>query len=149
MKIEQYNKEITDELMDLLLEADPNGTAVTGYLENSLILVALEKASIVGIAIVVLDYNHAELKNIAVKQIYRGIGIAKRLIFEAKILAKDNGAASLKVGTGNSSLGQLALYQKCGFRIQSIKTDFFLSYPEPIFENGIQCLDMVVLEVDL
>ena len=64
---------------------------------------------------------------------------------EIKVLAKKMGATELLVGTGNSSLSQLGLYQKCGFRMSYIKAGFFASYPEPIYENGIQCLDMVVL----
>jgi hypothetical protein len=58
-------------------------------------------------------------------------------------------AKALWVGTGNSSLSQLALYQKCGFRIREIESGFFESYPEPIVENGIRCIDMVRLRVDL
>lgn len=60
--------------------------------------------------------------------------------------AKSKGYKTIEVGTGNSSIGQLALYQKCGFRITGIDMDFFIKhYPEEIFENGIQCRDMVRL----
>ncbi|MFT6735800.1 MAG: hypothetical protein ACJAS9_004014, partial [Polaribacter sp.] len=38
------------------------------------------------------------------------------MIEESKRLAKQSGAKIIEVGTGNSSLSQLALYQKCGFR---------------------------------
>jgi N-acetylglutamate synthase-like GNAT family acetyltransferase len=149
MKIEHYKKAVTNELMDLLLMADPDENAVKKYLKDSLVLVALEKASIAGVAIIVFGNDQVELKNIAVKEVYQGKGIAKLLISEAKRAAKNSGATSLIVCTGNSSLSQLALYQKCGFRMQSIHSDFFLSYPEPIFENGIQCLDMVALSTEL
>jgi len=71
------------------------------------------------------------------------------MIDEVKLLAKESGAKALEVGTGNSSLSQLVLYQKCGFRLHSIESDFFDSYPEPIFENGILCIDMVRLRVEL
>lgn len=53
------------------------------------------------------------------------------------------------VGTANSSIGNLAFYQKCGFRLCGIRRDFFLSYPQPIWENGIRALDMVMFERDL
>lgn len=55
------------------------------------------------------------------------------------------GAHALMIGTGNSSLAQLRLYQRLGFRIVSIVPDFFANYPEPIYENGILCRDMVRL----
>lgn len=57
------------------------------------------------------------------------------------------GFETVEIGTGNSSIDQLAFYQKCGFRIAAIDPDFFIRhYPEPIFENGIQCRDMIRLE---
>ncbi len=60
------------------------------------------------------------------------------------------GYKTLEVCTGNSSIGQLALYQKCGFRMSGIERDFFIKhYHEPIFENGIQCRDRVRLTQEL
>ena len=56
----------------------------------------------------------------------------------------------LEVGTGNAGIGQLALYQRCGFSIESIEKDYFVRhYPEPIYENGIECRDMVRLRMEL
>ncbi|MCA9766887.1 MAG: hypothetical protein KC455_10775 [Carnobacterium sp.] len=57
---------------------------------------------------------------------------------------------STRLGTGNSSIGQLALYQKYHFRIIGIDTNFFTKYyTSNIFENGIQCMDMIRLSQDL
>ncbi len=57
---------------------------------------------------------------------------------------------TIEIGTGNSSIGQLALYQKCGFRIIGVDMDFFVKhYPAQIFENGIQYRDTVRLSQDL
>ena len=39
--------------------------------------------------------------------------------------------------------------QESGFRMQYIEPDYFSNYPEAIYENGIQCLDQVVLRVEL
>lgn len=56
----------------------------------------------------------------------------------------------LMIGTGNSSINQLALYQKCGFRVIGVERDFFINnYDEPIFENGIQCVDMIRLSIEI
>lgn len=53
--------------------------------------------------------------------------------------AKLHNFKTIEVGTGNSSIGQLALYQKCGFRITGVDRDFFIRhYIEEIFESGIQ-----------
>ena len=149
MNIEVYDKEITSELMDLLLSADPDKKAILSYLPSSEVLVCRGNNIFVGIAVVVETAGIFELKNIAVLKEYQGQGIAKSIIGKVKQLAKESGVKTLEVGTGNSSLSQLALYQKCGFRMHSIESDFFDSYPEPIFENGIRCIDMVRLRAEL
>ena len=91
-----------------------------------------------------------ELVNIAVDEQHKGKGIGKRLVTHAIQQAKFKGYKTIEVGTGNSSIGQLALYQKCRFRITGIDRDFFVRhYPQEIFEQGIQCRDMVRLSRDL
>ncbi len=149
MNIELYDKEITSELMDLLLSADPDKKAILSYLPGSEVLICRNGDIFVGVAVLVETAGVFELKNIAVLKEYQGKGIAKAMIGKVKQLAKESGAKTLEVGTGNSSLSQLALYQKCGFRMQSIESDFFDSYPDPIFENGIRCIDMLRLSAEL
>ena len=149
MNIEAYDKEITPELMDLLLSADPDKKAILSYLPDSEVLVYRDNDIFVSIAIITETAGVFELKNIAVLTKYQGKGIAKSMINKAKQLAKESGAKTIEVGTGNSSLSQLALYQKCGFRMRSIEPNFFDSYPEPIIENGIRCIDMVRLRAEL
>lgn len=47
----------------------------------------------------------------------------------------------------NSGIHQFYLYQKCGFRITGVDRNFFLThYTEKIYENGIQCRDMIPIE---
>lgn len=90
------------------------------------------------------DPDTAELINIAVDEKHQGKGIGKALVKNAIHKAKGAGYKMIEVGTGNSSINQLALYQKCGFRITGVDKDFFIrNYEEEIFENGIQCMDML------
>ena len=64
--------------------------------------------------------------------------------------ATEQGFVTVRVGTGNSSLSQLAFYQKRGFEIVAIDRNFFLThYSEPIWENGIQCKHLLLLEKEL
>lgn len=149
MKIEFYCQEDTDKLMGLLLKADPDIESIKNYISHSTIFVARESNAIIGVVVITFKDAQYELKNIAVLDSYQGKGIAKELIYRAKDFAKQSGAKNIIVGTGNSSLSQLALYQKCGFRMQSIKKNFFQNYPEPIFENGIPCMDMILLSAKL
>ncbi|PHS15903.1 MAG: GNAT family N-acetyltransferase [Kangiella sp.] len=149
MNIERYSQDINKDLLNLLLTADPDLQAIEEYIANAIIFVAKESTMFIGIVVVTLTNDQYEIKNIAVLKSHQNQGIAKQFIFKAKDYAKDKGALSIIVGTGNSSLSQLALYQKCGFRMKSIEENFFLKYPEPIFENGIRCLDMVMLSAKL
>jgi hypothetical protein len=50
----------------------------------------------------------------------------------------------LLVGTANCSLDNIAFYQKCGFRMHSVKRDYFRYVQPPQHENGIPMLDMIV-----
>ena len=149
MNIEEYDKEITPELMGLLLSADPDEEAILSYLSGSVVLVYRDDDKFVSIAVITQVAGVFELKNIAVLKKYQGKGIAKSMINKSKQWAKELGAKTIEVGTGNSSLSQLALYQKCGFRMYSIESNFFDSYPQPIMENGIRCIDMVRLRAEL
>ena len=141
-------------MYNLLLMADPNLTTIKQYIPNALVLLAFscqnDSEQLIGIAVLTSSENKVkELKNIAIAEEYQGKGYAKQLIKAAKQQAKTQGANQLTVGTGNSSLSQLALYQKCGFRLSHVVKDFFKTYPEPIFENDIQCIDMVMLSCEL
>ena len=94
--------------------------------------------------------NTYEIINVSVIKKYQGNGIGKQLVKNAIELCKIKGAHTIEIGTGNSSVNQLALYQKCGFRIVSIDFDYFLkNCTEKLFENGIQCRDMIRLSMDI
>ena len=147
--VKPYRQEISDELMALLLVADPDKAAVLSYCMEAEILVAMNRATLLGVGVLAKENKIYTLKNLSVVGQYQRKGIARLLIAALKKLAKKKGGSILEVGTGNSSLPALALYQKCGFRIHRIERKFFDSYPEPIFENGIRCIDKVCLRVEL
>lgn len=137
--------------MDLLLLADPSREIVEEYVHRGECFVAENEGRIIGVYVLLPTRPETvELVNIAVIETEHGKGIGKQLVMNAIEVAKSKGYKTMEVGTGNSSIGQLALYQKCGFRITSIDIDFFIRhYPEEIFENGIQCRDMIRLSQDL
>ncbi|MDM5299496.1 GNAT family N-acetyltransferase [Bacillus pumilus] len=137
--------------MDLLLLADPSKEKVLAYVQSGSCFVAYHEQDIVGVYVLSsLSQRTVEIMNVAVKKSWQGIGVGKQLILHAISEAKTAGAHTIEIGTGNSSIHQLALYQKCGFRLSSIDHDFFLQhYDEPIFENGIQCIDMLRLSLVL
>ncbi|GIN72680.1 putative N-acetyltransferase YvbK [Bacillus sp. J14TS2] len=137
--------------MSLLLLADPSRKVVESYLQRGQCFIAQEKEQIIGVYVLLATRPETiELVNLAVDEGYQGRGIGKKLVLHAIAEANRLGFKTIEVGTGNSSIDQLALYQKCGFRITGIDKDFFLRhYSEKIFENGIQVVDMIRLAQDL
>jgi GNAT superfamily N-acetyltransferase len=136
---------------DLLLLADPSIRVINDYINRGDCYVAYANNNIVGSFVIIRTRPLTlELVNVSVREAYQGKGIGKRLILSAIELAKKENANVLEIGTGNSSINQLALYQKCGFRIVGVDRDFFRRhYKEKIIENGIECIDMIRLRMDL
>jgi GNAT superfamily N-acetyltransferase len=137
--------------MDLLLLADPSLTLVEEYVKRGECFVAEIDKQIIGVYVLLPTRPETvELVNIAVVEEQHGKGLGKQMVMDAIKTAKTIGYKTIEIGTGNSSIGQLALYQKCGFRIIGVDIDFFIRhYSEEIYENGIQCKDMIRLSQDL
>ena len=150
LNIKKINN-LSDVPWDLLLLADPSKKLVEEYLKDGKTYIALQENKTIGVYVLLkLSPHDYELKNIAIAKQYQGLGMGKILILDAIEKAKQQGAKKIIVGTGNSSLSQLALYQKCGFKITEIEKDFFTkNYKEEIIENGIKCVDKIILSLEL
>ncbi|MBY3623633.1 GNAT family N-acetyltransferase [Acinetobacter sp. CUI P1] len=137
--------------LQLLLLADPSPSLVEAYLKRGQCYVAEVENCIIGVYVLLQTRPETvELVNIAVDENQQSKGIGKQLVHHAIQNARLLGAKTIEVGTGNSSVGQLALYQKCGFRITGIDRDFFIRhYTEEIVENGIKVVDMIRLSLDI
>ncbi|MGN7410385.1 MULTISPECIES: GNAT family N-acetyltransferase [unclassified Sporosarcina] len=133
--------------VDLLLLADPSIDMIKEYVEKGDCFVAESEQRIIGTYVLLqISSGNVELMNVAVAEDLQGRGIGKKLVLNAIQVAENQGYTTLHVATGNSSIGQLALYQKCGFRIVGVESDhFIIHYPDAIFENGIQCRDRILL----
>jgi len=135
----------------MLLSADPSESIVTGYLKRGTVWIAEAGASVVGVYVLLETRPETvELVNVAVREDIQGQGLGKQLVYHAVETARQSGFRTVELGTGNSSVHQLRLYQKCGFRIVGMDADFLVRhYDEPIYEGGIQCRDMIRLRQDL
>lgn len=133
--------------MELLLLADPSKSIVEDYVEKGDCFIAESEGQIIGIYVLLPTRpKTVEIVNVAVAEDHQGKGIGKLLVSDAIRVAKTQGYKTIEIGTGNSSIGQLALYQKCGFRIVSVDHNYFIKhYSGEIYENGIQCIDMIRL----
>lgn len=136
---------------ELLLLADPSRTLVDAYLQNGECYLAYLEDELVGQYVwMEREPGVMEIMNIAVGETHQGRGIGKQLLHHAKREATRRKASVLEIGTGNSSVYQLLLYQKCGFRLHRIDHDFFVRhYEDEIIENGILCRDMIRLRMKL
>ncbi|GGG07290.1 GNAT family N-acetyltransferase [Paenibacillus aceti] len=134
----------------LLLLADPSKTLVDEYVARGVCYLAYIEDELVGEFVLIHTHPRTiEIVNIAVAEQHQGRGIGKALVRHAIEEAKRLNAASVEIGTGNTSLLQLRLYQQCGFRITGVDQDFFVrNYDEEIFEDGLQCRDMIRLRLD-
>ena len=131
----------------LLLLAQPSLENIQADLKQGICHVARIDKEIVGVFVLVQKAEQLwEITNIAVALKYQGQKIGKAVLAQAISVAQNLGAKEIEVGTGNSSLNQLAFYQKAGFRIVGIIPDFFTdNYDVSIYENGIQCRDLIRL----
>ncbi len=134
--------------MALLLEADPDRRKINAYLQTGAFYVTEDGDGLV-VVMPLAEAGVWEIKNIVLVEAARGQGKGKALLATTLAMLAAEGATAVEIGTGNSSLEQLALYQKAGFRIVGIVPDFFADYPEPIIENAIECKDMVRLRLYL
>ena len=136
---------------DLLLIADPSRKNIDAYISKSFIYAAYIHSELIGCYVLCpIDQETIEIMNIVVSQDQQNKGIGTKLLNDAFKKSRAKGFKKIKVGTGNSSLGQLHLYKKAGFQITEVLPDYFReNYDEPIFENGMECRDMIVLEASL
>ena len=123
-------KENKKQYLDLLLLADEQEDMVDRYLDNGKMYVLDDNG--VKCECVITDEKNdiLEIKNIATVPEYN---------YREQY-------AILQVGTGDSPL-TIPFYEKCGFVRSHIISNFFTdNYDHPIYESGVQLVDMVYLQ---
>ena len=138
-------KENKKQYLPLLLLADEQESMIDRYLDRGTMYVLDDHG--IKCECVVTDEGEGvlELKNIATEPEYQGKGYGKALI--DFVATKYKGEYSiLQVGTGDSP-STVPFYEKCGFtRSHSIKNFFVDHYDHPIYECGVQLIDMIYLQ---
>ncbi|MBN8594402.1 MAG: GNAT family N-acetyltransferase [Anaerolineae bacterium] len=99
----------------------------------------------IGAVLMRWETDASEILYIAIDAAQRGQGYGKAVMAAVIGEARQRGIRSVVVGTSNASLSQIAFYQKCGFRLDSVRRDYFDYLSSPAYENGIQIRDMLVL----
>ena len=141
-------KEYKEQFRSLLLLADEQEDMIDRYLEKGTMYV-LEDNGIKAECVVTDEGSGIlEIKNIATEPEHQRKGYAKAMI-EFLVREYADRYDILQVGTGDSPL-TVPFYKKCGFvRSHSIPNFFTDNYDHPIFECGVQLVDMVYLRKKL
>lgn len=132
------------QFLDLLLLADEQESMIDHYLERGE-LFALYDGDLKSVCVVTQESaDVCELKNIATYENCQGKGYASALLNHLFSQYKGKYETML-VGTGDSPW-ILRFYEKNGFRISHrIKNFFTDNYDHPMFEDGVQLVDMIYL----
>ena len=136
------------QFLPLLLLADEQENMIDRYLERGTMYV-LEDGGVKAECVVTDEGDGIlELKNIAVEPASQGRGYGKALV-EFLIRTYAGRYATLQVGTGDSP-STIPFYEACGFRRHHLVKNFFTDhYDHPIYECGVQLVDMVYLQREL
>ena len=131
--------------LDLLLLANEQEDMVDRYLERGSMYV-LEDGGVKAECVVTDEGNGVlELKNIAVAPAEQGRGYGKAMV-DFLIRTYKGQYAVLQVGTGDSP-STIPFYEACGFCRHHLVRNFFTDhYDHPIYECGVQLVDMVYLQ---
>lgn len=132
------------EYMDFLLLADESEEMIDKYLENGDMFV-LDDHGIKAECVITKEADGIyELKNIAVMPEFQRNGYGKRLI--EFLFYQYSDCKVLYVGTGECP-SSLSFYGTCGFKESHRVKNFFVdNYDHPMYEDGIQLVDMVYLK---
>lgn len=140
--------EITEnkkEYLDLLLLADEQEDMIDRYLQRGRMFVLEDQGPKCECVVTDEGQGVLEIKNIATAPEHQGKGYGKAMIdFVIRTFAGQY--AVLRAGTGDSPM-TLPFYEKCGFVRSHIIPNFFTdNYAHPIYECGVQLVDMVYLQ---
>jgi ribosomal protein S18 acetylase RimI-like enzyme len=138
----------------LLLADEPE--PLRGYLQDgNLYVLRTGEGDPVGVTHVMTydaDPETVELKAVAIAQTRHNQGFGRRMLAMVLDDLRSRGTRRVVVGTSNAGIGEIAFYQKAGFRLWRIERDYFT--PEKGYDpndrhNGLPHRDMVWFDQDL
>lgn len=130
--------------LDLLLLGDEQEDMIDRYLDRGRMFI-LEEPNLIGQCVVTEESEGIyEIKNISIYPDEQGKGFGKKLM--KYVLDELRDGNTFYVGTGESDL-TVPFYESLGFEYSHRIENFFIdNYDEPIFEAGVQLVDMVFLK---
>ncbi|SRR6266540_1386770 len=149
--IREAGPDEVESLIPLLLLAEASEAGLRWGLAHLVDAVyrADEDGALVGAATMQWRGDPCEIMELAVAPDRQGQGLGRQVVAWLVEEARRRGKRVVLVGTANSSIGNIAFYQKCGFRMDQVRKDYFWYHREPHYENGIEIRDMLVFRYDL
>ena len=146
IKLIESNKK---DFLDLLLLADEQESMIDKYLERGELFALYDGGCLKSLCVITRESSDTcELKNLATYEQWQGKGYASKLLEHVFPRYKGKYKAML-VGTGDVPR-ILRFYQKHGFAASHRVKNFFTDHVgHPMFEDGVQLVDMVYLKRDL
>ena len=140
-----------DSLVPILLDADEDEARVRRQVSDKHLTayMALLDETMIGAALLRWQEDESEIEYIAVAEHLRGHGYGKSMMAALVAEARRRGIRSLLIGTDNTAFATIAFYQKCGFRMDFVRRDYFSYIQPPIVNNGIPLRDMLMLRYAL
>lgn len=153
--IKEIPKSEVEQLIPLLVLAEPSEPALRWGLANldDAVYRMDDAGVLVGAATMQWRNDPCEIMELAIAAERQRQGFGRTFVEWLINEARRRGKRRLLVGTPNSSLSNIAFYQKCGLRMDQIRPDYFRYYERyfggPRYENGIQTRDMLVFRYEL
>jgi GNAT superfamily N-acetyltransferase len=151
IEIREATSREVKELIPLLLLAEPSEPSLRWSLKNLSDAVYRLDADgeLAAAATVRWEGDPCEIVELAVAEGRHGQGLGRAMIAWLLDEARRRGKGAMEVGTSNASIGNIAFYQKCGFRMERVRKDYFWYQRPPIVENGIVVRDLLVFRYAL
>ena len=130
--------------MSLLLLGDESESMIGRYLDCSNLYVGASAETPVAVcAVLSVDAETVEVKNLAVRPEFRRRGIGAQML---RFVEDLHPGKTVILGTGETP-STLRFYFSCGYTYSHRVPGFFTdNYPDPIVEEGVRLCDMVYLK---
>ncbi|MGB3367585.1 MAG: GNAT family N-acetyltransferase [Acidaminobacteraceae bacterium] len=134
--------------MNLLMIGDPDLKCINKYIDEGTLIAMYEGGKCIGVIHYKNVYNKVvEIMNIGILKSYINKGYGSKLLRYTIENIKSEGNLKIMLGTCDSSAKNVAFYKRHGFRILEVWHDYFIeNYDEEIYEDNMQCRDMIRME---
>ena len=149
--IRQARDDELEALIPILVLAEQSERALRWGLANLVDAVYRmdDSEHLVGAATMKWRSDPCEIMELGIASEFQRQGLGKEFVAWLIQEARQRGKRQMLVGTSNSSIANIVFYQKCGFRMDHVRQDYFWYLPEPSYENNIQIQDLLVFRFDL